>query len=394
MKENTMELWKDLEHLSIGNRPDFGARALGMMPLFKDLLSKKEGHLSEINEDGVMKDDGAGKLGLDRSLKYHELLKKRGGRVIYKFLHSHSTSSTHIYLWHDGIIEVVVAGTYLNIKGLSHNEKLLQEVKDFTAANWAPPQKAGQIYAIMRQGPHLTLSSLGNAGISLVKVNYTDKVMEDYMYAIRDLQTPAPSGRIVIMEGKPGTGKTHLIRAMLLEVPDAMFVLISPEIITTLAGPELLPLLISHRGSIKGPIVLVLEDADRCLVTRGENNINSIQSLLNLGDGILGSMLDLRIVATTNANKLEMEAAILRPGRLSKRLEVGALDFKTAQIVFRRLLPEKDFPQILQSQHPHVMFEMTLAEVYALARQNGWTPPLRDMNAVDEEEDFIYADDD
>ena len=96
---------------------------------------------------------------------------------------------------------------------------------------------------------------------------------------------------------------------------------------------------------MNGPIALVLEDADRCLVTRGENNINSIQSLLNLGDGILGSLLDLRIIATTNAKKLEMEAAILRPGRLSKRLEVGALDLDTARGVFRRLLPDAKLPE-------------------------------------------------
>ena len=185
------------------------------------------------------------------------------------------------------------------------------------------------------------MQSLGNAGIPLVDTNYTPKVMEDYKFVVRDLQSEVPSGRITIMRGSPGTGKTHLIRAMLLEVTDALFVLVNPDMIVDLAGPELLPLLLSYRGGREGPIVLVLEDADRCLVKRASDNISSIQSLLNMGDGILGSMLDLRIIATTNAKKLELEEALTRKGRISKDMEVGPLDAATAHGVYNRLLPDK-----------------------------------------------------
>ena len=133
---------------------------------------------------------------------------------------------------------------------------------------------------------------------------------------------------------------------------------------------------------MSGPIVLVLEDADRCLVTRGTQNINSIQSILNLGDGILGSLLDLRIVATTNAKKLEMEAALLRPGRLSKQLDVGALDLETARGVFRRLLPNAKFTEALSDRHLAPAFKdafrMTLAQAYAEARKAGWEPEPRE----------------
>jgi len=163
---------------------------------------------------------------------------------------------------------------------------------------------------------------------------------------------------------------------MLLEVPDAMFVLISPEMITSLGGPELLPLLMQYRGSSTGPIILILEDADKCLVSRDENNMNAIQALLNLGDGILGSMLDLRIVATTNAAELHLEEAIMRPGRLSKMLEVGGLDHSTACNVFKRLLPNIALPIELDDGDN---FKMSLAETYSLARKNGWEPAVREI---------------
>jgi ATP-dependent 26S proteasome regulatory subunit len=190
------------------------------------------------------------------------------------------------------------------------------------------------------------------------------------------LQSEVPSGRITVMRGAPGTGKTYLIRSILLEVTDALFVLVNPDMIVNLTGPELLPLLMSYRGGLKGPIILVLEDADRCLVKRASDNMNSIQSLLNMGDGILGSMLDLRIIATTNAKKLELEEAITRKGRISKDMEVGPLDAATAQGVYNRLLPGKKLPKALEIQ-PNVKFEMSLGNVYHMARENGWTPKAR-----------------
>jgi len=222
----------------------------------------------------------------------------------------------------------------------------------------------------------------------LVDGNYTKKVMDDYKFAIKDLNSESPSGRIVVMRGPAGTGKTHLIRAMLLQVPDAMFVLISPEVVTNLAGPELLPLLMNYRGGSTGPIVLILEDADRCLVARADENMSLIQSLLNLGDGILGSLLDVRIVATTNADELKMEQAIMRPGRLSKMLDVDHLDPLTAQQIFRRLLPGVDFPVEINGSTNPKDFKVTLAEVYSMARKNGWTPSPRKVDDTVEEDEM------
>lgn len=277
---------------------------------------------------------------------------------------------------HD-LVKVESNADYLKIAALSHDEGFVIRLREQIKPQFLPPVKKGHIFAIVRYGQNLSLSSVGNASVPLVSDNYTEKVLKDYNFALKDLRSSSPSGRIVVMEGEPGTGKTHLIRAMLTEIPDAMFVLIDPEMVQNLAGPELLPLLLNNKQNYakSGPIVLVLEDADRCLVTRGEKNIGSIQSLLNLGDGILGSLLDLRIVATTNAKKLEMEAAILRPGRLSKRMEVGPLDSTTARGVFHRLLPNMAYPEALQDTRSS--FQMTLAEVYSQARKAGWDPGQR-----------------
>lgn len=392
-KEDTMHLWKKLDFVHIGEHMDIDGQSIGLMPLMKDLLSRETGHLTEFSDEGTVKQEvdkdapeGEEEDTAPIGQKYVEYMTSRGGRVIHKFLND--GGDNYIFMWKDGVVDLDISGTYVSVRGMSQNEAFIQEMKQYFSEQWAPPERVGHIYAIIRQGMHLGLSSLGNAGIPLVEGNYTPKVMEDYKFVIKDLLSEAPSGRISIMTGVPGTGKTHLIRAMLLEVPDAMFVLISPEMVTNLAGPELLPLLLSHRGGTTGPIVLVLEDADKCLVARDKENMNSIQSLLNLGDGILGSLLDLRIIATTNAKELHMEEAIMRPGRLSKMLEVGPLDQATARGVFERLLPGAKLPKVLTERAPLGEWKMTIAEAYALARKHGWVPNARKIEAQDEEYDY------
>lgn len=393
MKKNDMDMWKNSQFINVLGRPEISAMNLGAPSLFKSLFDKTAGHVTEFHREGRVKgvDSDAEDLSKVEPLKvkYQKYFEGKEGRLIYSNLEDDS-----IYLWKDGIVEISVSGNYVSVQVLTHNQKFAEEIKDYFRTQWAPTEKKGHIYAIVRNGMHLGLNSIGDAGIPLVEGNYTPKVQEDYKYAITDLNSDSPSGRIVIMRGPAGTGKTHLIRAMLLQVPDAMFVLISPEVVTNLAGPELLPLLMNYRGHASGPIVLVLEDADRCLVTRGDENMSLIQSLLNLGDGILGSLLDIRIVATTNADELKLDKAVTRPGRLSKMLDVNTLDPLTAQKIYHRLLPDLPFPVEINGSTNPKEFNVSLAEVYALARKNGWKSEVRKAEAdVDDDDDDFDLDD-
>ena len=236
------------------------------------------------------------------------------------------------------------------------------------------------------------MSSLGDASIALVRQNYTKKVMEDYQFIKDDLSSKYPSGRLAILKGKPGTGKTHLVRALLGDVKNALFCLVAPDMVKLLGGPELLPLLMQYHAHTTGPIVLVIEDADKCLVTRTdkETDTSIIQSILNLGDGILGSMLDIRILATTNASEFQMDEAILREGRLSRSSDVGPLDSVAAEACYRNLLPNapEELPTKLMDG------DIPLARVYAVARAHGWKPVEKEADApVTNEDDDDYEDD-
>jgi ATP-dependent 26S proteasome regulatory subunit len=83
-----------------------------------------------------------------------------------------------------------------------------------------------------------------------------------------------------------------------------------------------------------------------------------------------------------------MEPAILRAGRLCRRLEVGCLTPKEGTAVFSRLLPEmKEIPSKLTNAK-----EVSLAEVYSIARNSGWSPEAREtkedivVDSIDDDE--------
>jgi ATP-dependent 26S proteasome regulatory subunit len=278
---------------------------------------------------------------------------------------AHST----IYTSEETIVDVTFFehDKYITVHGYTLNKDYFDLVSKIEIT----PQKTdkkGQIYAITSNGGGLGFTELGMAGIKFNKLNYSNKVVEDYNTVVKDLNANNPAGRISIFEGPPGTGKTHLIKSLLFAAPKAMFVLVPPELITKLSGPEFLPALLRQQSfnTEKGPIVLVLEDADNCLVKRDKENMTSIQALLNLGDGIIGSLLDIRIIATTNATVLDIEPAILRPGRLSCRSEVKHLNQDEARKLWKYLLP--DNPPGLTGR------DYVLAEVYSEARKAGWEP--------------------
>jgi ATPase family associated with various cellular activities (AAA) len=230
--------------------------------------------------------------------------------------------------------------------------------------------KEGFVYALTKgaMGGY-GLSRIGAAGTPLERGNYNPKVLAAYDHIVADLKAEAPCGRLIIMAGEPGTGKTYLVRSLLSDIPKAAFVVVPPHMVKELGSPELLPALAGARhDGMSGPMALIIEDADKVLVQREAGDMAAISSLLNLGDGILGSVLDVRIIATTNAGSLEMDPATRRKGRLCAYVDVGTVEPEQAETIVQRLMGASKGPQRPAKR-------VTLADVYSHARELGWTPP-------------------
>lgn len=237
-------------------------------------------------------------------------------------------------------------------------------IRAFMKKNMVDRPSNGTVYMLGVSQSGLTFQPVGKGGSAPVLENYVAAVREAYGRISEELVAENPRGRLTVVNGPPGTGKTYLIRGLIHSIHQAVFVVVPQHLVLQLLAADGITALSNFRQSLSDePIVLILEDADDMLAPRQQGDTSAISGLLNIGDGIIGSALDLRILATTNREHQEFDDAILRPGRLSTHITVGHLDPQTATEVYRRLTgKEKAFSKAI-----------SLATVYQMAYDEGWT---------------------
>ena len=254
---------------------------------------------------------------------------------------------------------IVISGsTTLAAKACSWDADLMNEIKGLCAKHLKSPDKKRNVHILTTSEMGLQLSSIGMVSSPLEKTNYGAAVNADLAHIIDDLQNLNPCGRVVVLNGEPGCGKTYAVRGIMDAVVDAVFILVQSHMVTSLGEPSFATLLLETKEDNEGkPIICVIEDADNCLMPRAVDNVSAVSSLLNLGDGIMGAGLNIRIVATTNLKTGDLDDAVRRPGRLCRLVSVNKLSPDEAGVVYARLTgKERVFDK-----------SMTLAEVYRLA---------------------------
>lgn len=282
-----------------------------------------------------------------------QTLLENNARIVNDYSSNYLKNSM-IAILNDGSV-MQVSKSSVDYYSLNDNDDLLKKI---LKENYSLDVPKNNIYCVLSSDNGLTLSPLKNHHHDVENDNYDPETIKSYNYIVEHLNSKKPKGRIAIFLGEPGTGKTYLIRSIIKDLSKCICVMIPPNMVQSLDKPEFLQLLISK--NFDRPIVFIIEDGDVCLSPRKADNMSTISSLLNLGDGILGSLLDLRFIITSNADIAELDQAIIRPGRLCKKVEVNLLQYEQANKVFKRLK---------NSEEVNLEFKKfySLAEVYALA---------------------------
>ncbi len=168
---------------------------------------------------------------------------------------------------------------------------------------------------------------------------------------------------LVLFHGLPGTGKTYYIRHLLKEISEAnkKVIYMPPNMVDYLVDPGFMTFLSQTvtRLSAQGEFcVLLIEDAEPLLASRESNTrIQGVTNLLNMTDGLLNDVLKLQIICTFNVELRQLDAALLRPGRLIARKEFKALGEIEANLL----------AQSLGIKH-HFTEPATLSEIYAMLK--------------------------
>jgi hypothetical protein len=169
-----------------------------------------------------------------------------------------------------------------------------------------------------------------------------------------------------IFEGKPGTGKTFYLRHLTGVLKKShRFYFIPTATMGVLSKPEFIGFWADQRRIHPNrKFVVILEDSDAALMTRGSDNRDQVSAILNLSDGMLADFLRLQIICTINCSAADIDPALLRPGRLLCHRVFGRLDYhqaaRLAESLGKKLPSARDY---------------SLAEVFAGNGEHEMTRP-------------------
>ena len=148
--------------------------------------------------------------------------------------------------------------------------------------------------------------------------NYNDNFLPVHETVLRRLKRENDKG-IILLHGKPGTGKTSYIRHLILSVEKEV-IFLPHNMAASITNPELMDLLFDHPNSI-----LVNEDAENIVIDRNRSGNSPVSAILNLSDGLLSDCLNIQIICSFNTDLSKIDNALLRKGRLIAKYEFQEL---------------------------------------------------------------------
>ncbi|KAG1739442.1 P-loop containing nucleoside triphosphate hydrolase protein [Suillus paluster] len=183
--------------------------------------------------------------------------------------------------------------------------------------------------------------------------------------------------RGILLHGPPGTGKTHLARAIASSTNSSVLVINGPELSSAYHGETESKLRdVFKEARVKSPCIVILDEVDALVPRReegagGEVEKRVVATLLTILDGINNASTNgedrVVIIGTTNRPNA-IDPALRRPGRLDREFEIGVPDADARHSILNVLL----------SKTPHCITDAELRSI--ASRAHGYVGA--DLSAV------------
>jgi hypothetical protein len=157
---------------------------------------------------------------------------------------------------------------------------------------------------------------------------------------------------IILLHGDPGTGKTTYIKHLISKYLDKEFIFIQNDFVKDLLKPSFIAFLLRNKN-----VILIIEDAEKVVVTRENASDDSVVStILQLTDGLFSDFLNIKIICTFNTTIDRLDKALLRKGRM------------IAKYKFAALTPEKTAVLAQKLGHENITGSLALADIFGLGK--------------------------
>lgn len=201
--------------------------------------------------------------------------------------------------------------------GLSDVEKISQDLKLY----WSKLPKIKQEVkesvvnlVAFSNGDYYTIESK----IKTIDINIEEYYNDDFKPVYSDIMSFLDSREsgLILLYGKMGSGKSSIIRH-LCKVHPANYIIVPTSMTTRLSDPDFITFMMDNTDSI-----FILEDCEQLLVDRSVNVFNgAISNILNMSDGLLSDIMNLKFICTFNADINKIDPALLRKGRCYAKYE-------------------------------------------------------------------------
>jgi transitional endoplasmic reticulum ATPase len=170
----------------------------------------------------------------------------------------------------------------------------------------------------------VTFEDIGGLGPQITLVRELVQLPLKFPHVYRQLGINPPRG--IILYGPPGSGKTHMARAVANEVEARFYYINGPDIIGTYAGETEGNLRrIFDEAGHHAPSIIFIDELDSIAPKRGETgahaDIRAVTQLLSLMDGL--KRVDSVIVIATTNRVDAVDPAFRRPGRFDREIFIG-----------------------------------------------------------------------
>ena len=279
--------------------------------------------------------------------------------------------------------------------GLTPGDSVLAEQKNLTIVRKMPAGKKFDVEKfVILEKPDIKWQDIGGLGEQVQEIKEVIELPLKKPELFKQIGIHPPKG--ILLYGPPGTGKTLLAKAVAASTNSTFIQVVGSELVQKFIGEGAkLVKEIFQLAREKAPSVIFIDELDAIAATRidvgtsGEREVQrTFMQLLAEIDGFK-PLDNVKIIGCTNRRDI-LDTAILRPGRLDRRIYVPIPDADARRDILKIHTKQLSMNKLNTPELVTAMDGFSGAEIKAVVTEAGYFA-IRESRTKVTEDDFFQA---